>query len=64
MVVTVDDCKTINGVRVGTLQSGDEIIEKVEDRIVGRVTLDNVVGIIPDKDGELKEEVIIKRAIS
>ena len=61
VVVTIDDCKTINGVRVGTLQSGDEVIEKMEERIVGRVALDNVVGIIPDKEGELKEEVIVKR---
>jgi DNA-directed RNA polymerase subunit beta' len=61
VVVTVDDCKTINGVRVGTLQAGDEVIEKMEERIAGRVALDNVVGIIPDKDGELKEEVIVKR---
>ncbi|MHB9156099.1 MAG: DNA-directed RNA polymerase subunit beta', partial [Endomicrobiales bacterium] len=61
VVVTIDDCKTINGVRVGTLQSGDEVIEKMEERIVGRVALDNVVGIIPDKDGELREEVIVKR---
>ncbi|MBN1824498.1 MAG: DNA-directed RNA polymerase subunit beta' [Endomicrobiales bacterium] len=61
VVVTVEDCKTINGVRVGTLQSGDEVIEKMEERIVGRVALDNVVGIIPDKEGELNEEVIVKR---
>jgi DNA-directed RNA polymerase subunit beta' len=61
VVVTIDDCKTINGVRVGTLQSGDEVIEKMEERIIGRVSLDNVVGIIPDKDGELHEEVIVKR---
>jgi DNA-directed RNA polymerase subunit beta' len=61
VVVTVDDCKTINGVRVGTLQSGDEVIEKLEERIVGRVVLDNVVGILPDKEGELHEEVIVKR---
>ncbi|OGS19449.1 MAG: DNA-directed RNA polymerase subunit beta' [Elusimicrobia bacterium RIFOXYA2_FULL_50_26] len=62
MVVTIQDCKTINGVRVGTLQSGDEVIEKMEERIVGRVSLDNVVGITPDKDGELHEEVIVKRS--
>ncbi|OGS03477.1 MAG: DNA-directed RNA polymerase subunit beta' [Elusimicrobia bacterium RIFOXYA1_FULL_47_7] len=61
MVVTIEDCKTINGVRVGTLQSGDEVIEKMEERIYGRVSLDNIIGIIPDKDGELKEEVIVKR---
>ena len=62
VVVTIDDCKTINGVRVGTLQSGDEVIEKLEERIVGRVSLDNVVGILPAKDGELHEEVIVKRS--
>ncbi|MCX5778306.1 MAG: DNA-directed RNA polymerase subunit beta' [Elusimicrobia bacterium] len=61
MVVTIEDCKTINGVRVGTLQSGDEVIEKMEERITGRVALDNVVGIIPGKDGDLKEETIVRR---
>ncbi|MCX5781250.1 MAG: DNA-directed RNA polymerase subunit beta' [Elusimicrobia bacterium] len=61
VVVTIDNCKTINGVRVGTLQSGDEVIEKLEERIVGRVSLDNVVGILPSKEGELHEEVIVKR---
>ena len=61
VVVTIDDCKTINGVRVGTLMSGDEVIEKMEERIIGRVALDNVVGILPGKDGELHEEVIVKR---
>jgi DNA-directed RNA polymerase subunit beta' len=61
VVVTIDDCKTINGIRVGTLQAGDEVIEKMEERIVGRVVLDNVVGILADKDGELREEVIVKR---
>ncbi|MFC1501448.1 DNA-directed RNA polymerase subunit beta' [Elusimicrobiota bacterium] len=61
VVVTEPDCKTINGVRVGTLQSGDEVIEKMEERIIGRVALDNAMGIIPDKAGELHEEMIVKR---
>ncbi|MBN1621477.1 MAG: DNA-directed RNA polymerase subunit beta' [Endomicrobiales bacterium] len=61
VVITTEDCKTINGVRVGTLQSGDEVIEKMEERIVGRVALDNIVGIIPGKDDELHEETIVKR---
>ncbi|MCB4792217.1 MAG: DNA-directed RNA polymerase subunit beta' [Elusimicrobia bacterium] len=61
VVVTIDDCKTINGVRVGTLQSGDEVIERIEERIVGRVALDNVVGILTNKEGELHEETIVKR---
>jgi DNA-directed RNA polymerase subunit beta' len=43
------------------LQAGDYSHEKMEERIAGRVSLDNVVGIIPDKEGELREEVIVKR---
>ncbi|OGR82674.1 MAG: DNA-directed RNA polymerase subunit beta', partial [Elusimicrobia bacterium RIFCSPHIGHO2_01_FULL_64_10] len=49
IVVTEDDCGTINGVRIGTLQSGDEIIEPMEDRIIGRVVMDNVVGLFEEE---------------
>jgi DNA-directed RNA polymerase subunit beta' len=53
LVVTDDDCKTINGVSVGTLQSGDDVIETLEERVVGRVPLDNIVDPLTD-------EVIVK----
>jgi len=54
VVVTQEDCKTVNGVFIGTLQSGDEVVEKIDERVVGRIALDNVVDIVND-------EVIIKR---
>ncbi|MFA7074124.1 MAG: DNA-directed RNA polymerase subunit beta' [Endomicrobiaceae bacterium] len=60
VVVTEHDCKTPNGVFIGNLQSGDEVIEKIDERIIGRVALDNVVGIIQDGD-DIKEELIVKR---
>ncbi|MFH2070872.1 MAG: DNA-directed RNA polymerase subunit beta' [Elusimicrobiota bacterium] len=61
VVVMELDCGTINGVRIGALQSGEEIIEPFEDRIVGRVTLDNITGIVTDAvTGELKDEMIIQ----
>ncbi len=53
LVVTDEDCKTINGVSVGTLQSGDDVIEMLEERVVGRVPLDNIVDPLTD-------EVIVK----
>ena len=53
VVVTEHDCGTINGVSVGTLQSGEDIIEPLEDRILGRVCLDNLVDPLTD-------EVIVK----
>jgi len=60
VVVTMKDCGTINGVRIGALRSGDEVIESLEERIVGRVALDNVVGLLPDGKGEFHEEVLVE----
>ncbi|MFA6914064.1 MAG: DNA-directed RNA polymerase subunit beta', partial [Endomicrobiia bacterium] len=60
VVVREYDCKTPNGVFIGNLQTGDEIIEKIDERIYGRVALDNVVGIIQSGD-DIKEELIVKR---
>jgi DNA-directed RNA polymerase subunit beta' len=49
IVVTEDDCGTINGVSVGTLKSGEDVIETMEERVVGRVCLDNVVDPLADE---------------
>ncbi|MDR1695398.1 MAG: DNA-directed RNA polymerase subunit beta' [Endomicrobium sp.] len=54
VVVRDADCKTVNGVFIGTLQSGDEVVEKIDERVVGRIALDNVVDIVHD-------ELIVKR---
>jgi DNA-directed RNA polymerase subunit beta' len=54
VVVKYEDCGTVNGVFIGTLYSGDEVIEKIDERIVGRVALDNVRDIV-------RNEIIIKR---
>lgn len=53
VVVTQEDCGTIMGVSIGTLASGDEVIERLEERIVGRVAVDTVTH-------PLSDEVIIK----
>ncbi|GHT59894.1 DNA-directed RNA polymerase subunit beta' [Endomicrobiia bacterium] len=53
-VVREEDCGTVNGVFIGTLHSGDEIVEGIDERVVGRIALDNVVDVVHD-------EVIIKR---
>jgi len=48
IVVTTDDCGTINGIRIGTIRSGEDVIEPLEERLVGRFTLDNVVNPLTD----------------
>jgi DNA-directed RNA polymerase subunit beta' len=60
MVITMDDCGTVNGIKIGALQEGDEVIENIEERIVGRISLDNVVGLLESENGNLKEELILK----
>ncbi len=57
VVVVLEDCGTIMGVSIGTLSSGDEVIEPMEERIVGRVALDTITHPLSDevivKSGEL-----------
>jgi DNA-directed RNA polymerase subunit beta' len=57
VVVREKDCGTKNGVFIGTLRSDDETVEKLEERIVGRIVLENIVDIVSDKmvikEGEL-----------
>jgi len=42
VVITMDDCGTIMGLHVGDLKEGEEIIEPLRDRILGRVTSEDV----------------------
>ena len=43
VIVTEVDCGTLDGLYVGALIEGGEIIEKMGDRILGRVALDDVI---------------------
>lgn len=54
VVIREKDCGTVNGIFIGTLHSGDEIVEKLDERVLGRVVLDNVVDVVHD-------EIIVKR---
>ena len=60
VVVTMPDCGTTNGVRLEALTSGDEVIEALDERVQGRVLLDDVVGMLPDAKGKPVETVLIK----
>jgi len=49
VIVTEEDCGTLNGITVTAIIEGDEVVVSLKDRIVGRVALDNVVDIISDE---------------
>ena len=52
LVITEDDCGTANGFAVKALVEGGEVIEPLRERILGRVTVDDLV------DPETQETVI------
>ena len=43
VVINEDDCSTINGIEYAAIKDGDEILEALHDRIVGRFTLERVL---------------------
>jgi DNA-directed RNA polymerase subunit beta' len=42
VVVNEEDCGTINGIEISAVKEGEEIVEKLQDRIVGRFTIERV----------------------
>ncbi len=42
VIITMNDCGTILGLRVSDLKEGEEVIESMHDRIVGRVAAEDV----------------------
>jgi len=49
VIITEEDCGTINGIIVSAIIEGDEIVVGLKERIIGRVAVDNIVDIITDK---------------
>ncbi len=49
VVITEDDCGTLNGITVSAIVEGDELVVSLKERIIGRVALDNIVDVITDQ---------------
>src|SRR6185369_113117 len=65
VIINEEDCGTIRGLSVGALKDGEEIIEPLADRVLGRVVSEDVVHPITNEiiveGGELIDEVVQKR---
>jgi len=64
MVVNEDDCGTINGISYSAVKQGEDIVEPLKDRIIGRFTLERVKHpitgeLIVDVNEEITEEIAI-----
>jgi len=58
VIVTQEDCQTTEGIEVSRIEEGGEIIEDLRDRIVGRVTLEDIKDPV-DGDVLVTKNVII-----
>jgi DNA-directed RNA polymerase subunit beta' len=61
MIITEEDCGTILGLNIGALKEGEEVIESLKDRILGRVALEDVydpitVDLLAKAGEEIDEE--------
>ncbi|GAB6390800.1 MAG: DNA-directed RNA polymerase subunit beta' [Treponematales bacterium] len=62
VVVNEDDCGTINGIAYSALKEGEDVVERLSERIVGRYTLEQVKHpitkeVIVDVNEEITEEI-------
>ncbi len=58
MIVTLQDCGTMDGITVSAIVESGEIIEPLKDRILGRVTLDDITD--PFSPDPRKPVVLVK----
>jgi len=65
VIINEDDCGTKQGIYIRAIKEGNEVIEHLKERIIGRVALDNAVDLNTDevlvRAGELITEEIAER---
>ena len=49
VIVNIDDCNTLRGLTVTALKKNEEVVETLEDRILGRVSLYNIYNPIDNQ---------------
>ena len=64
-IITEPDCSTLDGIWINSLVEGGEIIERLGDRILGRVTLEDVIDpftddVVVEANTQLDEELVQK----
>jgi DNA-directed RNA polymerase subunit beta' len=64
-IITEYDCGTLDGIEITPLVEGNDIIEAIGDRILGRVTLEDVVDpvtgdVLVEAGAEIDEALVIK----
>jgi len=63
VIVTQEDCGTVNGITIGPIREGDEIVETLAERSLGRVAAEDIVisgleNVILKANEEITEEIV------
>ncbi len=48
VLVSEEDCGTVNGIFIAAIIEGDEVVVSLRERIIGRTACDNIVDIVTD----------------
>jgi DNA-directed RNA polymerase subunit beta' len=62
IMVVEEDCRTINGITITAIRDGEEELKSLKDRIVGRISLENIYhsgsgDVIVKANDEITEEI-------
>ncbi|MFH1594427.1 MAG: DNA-directed RNA polymerase subunit beta' [Candidatus Omnitrophota bacterium] len=49
VIISIDDCNTLNGIFVTAIIEGDEVVVPLSERIIGRISIDNMVNHVTDE---------------
>ncbi len=49
VIITEDDCGTLRGIKMSALKDNEDVIERLEDRIIGRFSLHDIYDPISDE---------------
>jgi DNA-directed RNA polymerase subunit beta' len=65
VIINEDDCQTIRGLAVGALKDGEEIIQPLVDRVLGRVAAEDIYHPLSNEmlcePGQLIDEAVTER---
>jgi len=65
VIITEDDCGTLRGIKMEALKDNEDIIERLEDRIIGRFSLHDIIDPISDvlicEANQMIDETVAKK---
>jgi DNA-directed RNA polymerase subunit beta' len=60
VIITEEDCGTINGIEVTALVEGGETIEPLDERILGRVAAEDIVVSVSNGKKGMSEDILVR----